>query len=147
MLRLMSMRSGWAKAAYLRKRGVFHAMGERCYYHPFNIPAEPHLVAIGNNVFIAAGVSLITHNMANCVFNQDNRGGGNLMPLVDKIVIGNNVFIGARALVMQGVTIGDNCIIAAGAIVTKDVPSGSVVGGVPAKVIGDYESLRSKMTE
>lgn len=61
------------------------------------------------------------------------------------ISIGNNVFVGARALIMQGVTIGNNCIIAAGAIVTKDIPEGTIVGGVPAKVIGKYEELREKM--
>lgn len=51
------------------------------------------------------------------------------------ITIGNNVWIGTRVIIMDGVTIGDNSIIASGAIVTKDVPPYSIVGGVPAKVI------------
>lgn len=147
MLNLLLRRSGWSKAEYLKKKGVFHRMGEKCYFHPWKIPAEPHLVALGNNVFIAADVTLLTHNMANCVFNQDAMGGAKLRAHADKIIIGNNVFIGAKAMIMQGVTIGNNCIVAAGAIVTKDVPSGSIVGGVPAKVIGSYESLRVKMIE
>ena len=51
------------------------------------------------------------------------------------VTIGNDVLIGANAVVIEGVQVGDNAVIAAGAIVTKDVPSNTVVAGVPAKVI------------
>ena len=51
------------------------------------------------------------------------------------ITIGKHVWIGNRAMILKGVTIGDGAIVAAGAIVTKDVPAGSVVSGVPAKVV------------
>lgn len=49
--------------------------------------------------------------------------------------IGNHVWIGTRVTILKGVTVGDGAIIAAGAVVVKDVPAGSLVGGVPAKVI------------
>ena len=49
--------------------------------------------------------------------------------------IGNDVWIGAKSIVMDGVTIGDGAIIAAGSVVTKDVPPFAIVGGVPAKII------------
>ena len=51
------------------------------------------------------------------------------------IKVGNNVWIGESARILSGVTIGDGAIIGANAVVTHDVPSGAVVGGVPAKVI------------
>lgn len=51
------------------------------------------------------------------------------------IKIGNKVWIGQRAIILKGVTIGDGAIIAAGSVVTKDVPSHSIVAGVPARVI------------
>lgn len=51
------------------------------------------------------------------------------------VLIGNDVWIGARALIMGGVKIGDGAIIAAGAVVTKDVPPYAIVGGVPAKIL------------
>jgi acetyltransferase-like isoleucine patch superfamily enzyme len=56
------------------------------------------------------------------------------------IKIGNHVWIGNRAMILKGVTVGDGAIIAAGSVVTKDVPSYSIVGGVPAKVIKDKVS-------
>ncbi len=51
------------------------------------------------------------------------------------ITIGNDVWIGARVIVMDGVSIGDGAIIAAGAVVTKDIPAYAIVAGIPAKVI------------
>lgn len=51
------------------------------------------------------------------------------------IVIGRNVWIGQRAMILKGVSIGDGAIIGAGSVVTKDVPSGSIVAGNPARII------------
>lgn len=50
-------------------------------------------------------------------------------------IIGNDVWVGQRAMVMGGITIGDGAVIGAGAVVTKDVPPYAIVGGVPAKII------------
>lgn len=49
--------------------------------------------------------------------------------------IGNHVWIGTRVTILNGVNVGDGAVIAAGSLVTRDVPAGSLVGGVPAKVI------------
>lgn len=60
----------------------------------------------------------------NTVFNEYKR-----------VIIGNDVWIGARAMVLGGVKIGNGAVIAAGAVVTKDVPPYAIVGGIPAKII------------
>ena len=66
-----------------------------------------------------------------------------------QITIGNNVWIGQKVVIMDGVTIGDNSIVATGAIVTKDVPPYSIVGGVPAKVIKTLfnDEMRKRLDE
>lgn len=64
-----------------------------------------------------------------------------------KIVIGDNVFIGANATILYDVNIGNNVIIAAGALVNKDVPDHAIVGGVPARIIGNFEEYAEKIRE
>ena len=85
-------------------------------------------IIIGDNALIGPKVVLATLNHG---FLPEERS--TLYP--KSIVIGNNVWIGANATVLPGVTIGDNAIVAAGAVVTKDVAPNSIVGGVPAKFI------------
>lgn len=62
----------------------------------------------------------------------------NRQPNIAKpITIGSDVWIGAHAVILKGVTVGEGAIIASGAVVKDDVPAYSVVGGVPARVIGE----------
>jgi len=56
------------------------------------------------------------------------------------IRIGNNCWIGSKVTILDGVQVGDNCVIAAGAVVTKSMPSNSIIGGIPAKVIKSRSS-------
>lgn len=63
-----------------------------------------------------------------------------------QVIIGNDVWIGTRATILDGVRIGDGAIIAAGAVVTKDVPPYAIVGGVPAKLI-KYRFTDEKIKE
>jgi maltose O-acetyltransferase len=56
------------------------------------------------------------------------------------VTIGNDVWIGGSCTILPGVTIGDNVVVGAGAVVTKDVPSNSVVVGVPARVVKTIEN-------
>jgi acetyltransferase-like isoleucine patch superfamily enzyme len=55
-------------------------------------------------------------------------------------VVGNNVWVGAKATILQGVRIGDNAVIGANAVVTRDVPANTVAVGIPARVIRAYSS-------
>ena len=57
--------------------------------------------------------------------------------ITEKIIIGKNSFIGARAMVLPGVKIGENAIIGAQSVVTKDVPANVISAGNPAKKIGE----------
>jgi maltose O-acetyltransferase len=57
--------------------------------------------------------------------------------LCESVVVGANVFIGARVTILKGVNVGDNAVIGAGSVVTKDVPENAIVSGIPAKVIGN----------
>jgi maltose O-acetyltransferase len=54
---------------------------------------------------------------------------------IGKVIIGNNCWIGAKAIILKDVILGDNCIVGAGAVVTHSFPPGSVLAGVPAKLI------------
>lgn len=56
-------REEFAKAKYIRKKDLFGSIGENCYYHPFTIPVESKLIAMGDNVVIAKGVEPIIHDM------------------------------------------------------------------------------------
>lgn len=89
-------------------------------------------IEIGDNVLIGQQVVLATLNHD---LQPDKRA--NMIP--SSIKIGNNVWIGAHATILPGVTIGDGAVIAAGAVVTKDVLKNTIVAGVPAKIIKEIK--------
>lgn len=90
-------------------------------------------IEIGDDAMIGPDVSLITSGHP--LDPSERRRGITSAP----IRVGRNVWIGASALILQGVTIGDDAVVAAGAVVTRDVPARTVVGGVPAAVIKAIE--------
>lgn len=105
-------------------------------------------ITVGKNVFINSGCcfqdqggivvgdgTLIGQQVVLATINHDLTPDKRRDNLLSPIVIGRNVWIGAHATVLAGVTVGDNAVIAAGAVVTKDVPKNAVVGGVPARLI------------
>jgi acetyltransferase-like isoleucine patch superfamily enzyme len=89
-------------------------------------------VTIGNHVNLAQGITVtaLNRNFENPDRRIDEQGFS-----TKPVTIGNDIWIGANAVILPGVTIGDHSVVAAGAVVTKDVPPHSLVAGVPAKII------------
>ena len=145
ILRTLFIKSPMKRVEYLKKHNVFRKCGNRVMINSRKIPLYPNLISIGNNVWIASGVNFVTHDVIHYMLN--GLGRGQFTEKVGCIDIGDNVFIGSNSQIMYDVKIGNNVVIAAGSCVTKDIPDNSVVGGVPAKVIGDFESLVKKRAE
>jgi maltose O-acetyltransferase len=95
-------------------------------------------VVIGNDVMMGPGVLLYTSN-----HGMEPGIPMRCQPLqCAPVRVGNDVWIGARCIILPGVTIGDGAVLAAGAVVTSDVPANAIVGGVPAKVL-KYRMMNS----
>ena len=89
-------------------------------------------VTIGSHVNLAQGITItaLNHNFEDSEKRIDEQGVS-----TSTVIIEDDIWIGANAVVLPGVTIGHHSVVAAGAVVTKDVPPHSLVAGVPAKVI------------
>ena len=87
---------------------------------------------IGNNVDIATGV--MVYNSEHDIHSE------NFAPIDGEVEIGDYVFIGPRAIILPGVKIGKGAVIAAGAVVTGNVKDFEIVGGIPAKPIGERKA-------
>lgn len=105
-------------------------------------------ITLGERIFINSGCRfqdqggvtigddcLIGHNTVFATLNHDLDPSRRADLLPAPIVLGRNVWIGANVTILPGVTIGDNAAVAAASVVTKDVPTGAVVMGAPARVV------------
>lgn len=135
------------RRAFYRAGGVKIGKGSSIhmaarFYDPHNISiAEDTIIGegavldgrdklvIGSHVALATGVMIFNsqHEINDEYFSPSNA----------PVVIEDYVFIGPRAIIQPGVKIGEGAIVAAGAVVSKDVPPYAIVGGVPAKIIGE----------
>ncbi len=117
---------------------------------------------VGDYVWFSPGCTLAVHESvsigSNCVFaeyvsiHDNNHAGGALQePLAGRgfetapIRIGRNVWVGAKATILKGVTIGDNAIVGANSVVTRDVPAGATVAGAPARELGPAQTRQGAL--
>lgn len=101
-------------------------IGKNCYMN------DAEKISIGNNVLIGQDVMIFTSNHKTNKDELIRLQGFNL----GQVKIGDDVWIGARVIILPNVTINRGAVIGAGAVVTKDVDEYTIVGGVPAKKIG-----------
>lgn len=124
------------------KIAQFTEAGGRCgknFKFYCDMPGEPYFVEIGDNVTIAGGTALLTHDnsVIKCDLDATDYFG--------RIKIGDCCFIGMKSILLPGVELGNHTIVGAGSVVTKSFPQGNVViAGNPAKMICTVAEFREK---
>lgn len=137
--------AGFNITKYAKSQGV--NLGENVRF--VSVPdfgSEPWLITIKDNVLVTGNVTFITHDGSVSVVKRLDEKYSKVVKF-GKIVIEEGSFIGNGSTIMPNVRIGKNAIVAARSCVTKDVPDGAVVGGVPAKIIGNVYDLAEKWYE
>lgn len=139
-LAYISIAPPWLSAWLHKKRGVRIANYRSVYIAP-NVLIDssfPEHITIGDGVYITRGAKVICHT----AFTPLTQAIVGHEYTIGNIVIEDGAYIGVNAVILPSVRIGYCAIVGAGAVVTKDVPSYAIVGGVPARIIGDVRKLR-----
>lgn len=132
---------GQAWTPVVKRHFGLGGMGEECLIQSNVVITDPTYVRLGSNVHLT-GCTLFGRDG---VMNMLKQAYSFPLDKVGRIDIRDNVFVGHQAIIMPGVTIGPEAIVAAGSVVTRDVPPGSIVGGVPARVIGQVADLVTRL--
>ncbi|WP_342773429.1 acyltransferase [Pelagibacterium montanilacus] len=121
------------RGAMILPYGGHIELGDNCTLNPYSIIYGHGGVRIGDNVRIAAHVTIIP---ANHNFNRLDKPICRQGITAKGVIIGNDVWIGANATILDGSSIAEGCVIAAGAVVRGNTVPNGIYGGVPAKLIG-----------
>ena len=131
--------------SYLRSKGV--TIGENNILvdvqHIRIDLTRPYLLTIGNNNTLSDSVTILTHDYSWSVVAK--RYPGEIYPILGKVEIGDNCFIGSHTTILPNVKIGSNVIVGAGSLVNRDLPDDTVCAGVPARVICTLDEYREKI--
>ena len=145
------------KVIMFLKRSLFHQVGKNFVFSPNDLFSYS-TISVGNDVYIGPGAKFSASKSSITIGNKvmfgpnvTIMGGDHNTSVVGSymydvntklpendlpVVIEDDVWVGTGAIILKGVTVGTGSIVGAGSLVTKSVPSYSIVGGVPAKVIG-----------
>ncbi len=125
-----------ARLEYLKSRGMKVGRDTTIYSCKNFDGGWPWLIEIGDRVTISTNVTILGHDASTNVVGCGTKLG--------KVKIGSNVFIGTGATILCGVRIGDDVVVGAGSVVTRDLPSGGVYAGCPARRVCSIEAYREK---
>jgi acetyltransferase-like isoleucine patch superfamily enzyme len=135
-MKLRGFKNAEINAQKLRMKGIDIGEGTWIFSNAHVDRTKGAEVHIGKKC-ILTGCSILAHDASLHL-------AYGIPPRFAPVHIGNNCFIGWKSVVLPGVRIGDDCVIGSGAVVTKDIPSGSIAAGNPAKVIGRTKDLIEK---
>lgn len=124
----------WEELSNIDSGGI--TIGERCNIGAFNHITSTNFIKIGDDFLSGKWVTITDNSHGNTTYeNLIIPPAKRLVYSKGPVIIGKKVWVGDKVTILPGVIIGDGAVIAANSVVTKDVPSYSVVGGNPAKII------------
>lgn len=132
------------RVEYLRKHKIFGHIGNKSIWRDRLIPLYADKIFLGDNVRCGSKVLFVPHDVIHSMLNNMEGNDFRFEEKTGEIHVGDNVFIGSNTTILYNVNIGSNVVIGAGSLVNKDIPSNSVVGGVPAGFICSFEELVEK---
>tara|TARA_R110002072_G_scaffold241582_1_gene400408 strand:- start:2486 stop:3196 length:711 start_codon:yes stop_codon:yes gene_type:complete len=125
----------------LRSLGEKLVIGDNVGISPYCFISVRGAVEIGDNTILGPSVK---------IFSENHRFNDTQLPIVHQgedrkgVVIGENNWIGAQSIILDGVVLGEGCVVAANTVVTKSFANGSIIAGIPGRLIGNrYEKSNS----